>query len=127
MDLLEELVDRIYELGHKVLLGVHHAGASIPLIEEEKVRINGYVTPINKLGVMMFPTQQEAEMMIGKASSAGKLIIGIKPLAGGRIEPKEALKYVYKKVKVDSCMIGVSSVKEAEEDFQTVRSISEEY
>ena len=127
MDLLEELADRIYELGHKVLLGIHHAGASIPLIEEERVRIDGYVTPINKLGVMMFPTQQEAEAMIGKVRGAGKLIIGIKPLAGGRIEPKEALNHVYKKIRANSCMIGVSSVKEAEEDFQIARNISEGY
>jgi len=125
MDLLEELVDRIHEHRHRILLGVHHAGASIPLIEGERVRIDGYVTPINRLGVMMFPTQKEAETMIGEARRGGKLIIGIKPLAGGRIEPKEALSYVYERTEANSCMIGVSSVKEAEEDFQIARNVIE--
>lgn len=123
IDLLEELIDRIFGVVNRTLLGIHHAGASIPLIEEERIKIVGYVTPVNKLGVMMFPTQQEAETIIGKASRAGKIIIGIKPLAGGRIEPREALDYVYRKMKADSCMIGVCSVKEAEEDFQIARSL----
>ncbi|MGQ9552233.1 MAG: hypothetical protein ACUVUE_07395 [Candidatus Bathycorpusculaceae bacterium] len=125
MDLLQELVDRTREFDHKVLLGIHHAGASIPLIEKEKVKTDGYVTPINKLGAMMFPIQQDAEVVIKKTREAGKLVIGIKPLAGGRIEPKEALRYVYKRVKADSCMIGVSSAQEAEEDFRIARNISE--
>ncbi len=125
MDLLEEIVDKLRELKHKVLLGIHHAGASIPLIQEERVRIDGYVTPINKLGVMMCPTQQEAKRAIRKAKEARKLIIGIKPLAGGRIKPKTALKYVYNKTKADSCMIGVSSAQEAEKDFQTARNVLE--
>ena len=123
IDLLEELIDRIHERGNKTLLGIHHAGTSIPLIEEKRIKIEGYVTPINKLGVMMFPTQREAEIIIRKARKAGKLIIGIKPLAGGRIQPKEALNYVYRKIKSDSCMIGVCSEKEAEEDFQIARSL----
>ncbi len=125
MDLLQELVDRTRELEHKVLLGIHHAGTSIPLIEKEKAKIDGYVTPTNKLGVMMFPTQQDAEIIIEKTRETGKLIIGIKPFAGGGIEPKEALSYVYKKMKANSCMIGVSSVQEAEEDFQIARNILE--
>lgn len=127
IDLLEEIIDRSNEAGYKVLLGVHHATTSISLIEEEKVRIDGYVTPINMLGAMMFPTQQEAETVIARAKRAGKLIICIKPFAGGRIEPKEALHYVYKKIKADSCMIGVSSIKEAEEDFQIANNILKEF
>jgi hypothetical protein len=125
MDLLQELVDRTREFEHKVLLGIHHAGTSIPLIEKEKVKTDGYVTPINKLGAVMFPIQQDAEVVIEKTREAGKLVIGIKPLAGGRIEPKEALSYVYKRIKASSCMIGVSSEQEAEEDFQIARSILE--
>jgi hypothetical protein len=123
MDLLEELIDRIHERGNKTLLGIHHAGTSIPLIEEKQIKIDGYVTPINKLGVMMFPTQREAETIIEKARKARKLIIGIKPFAGGRIQPEEALNYVYKKIKVDSCMIGVCSEREAEEDLQIARNL----
>jgi len=62
MDFLEELLDRIHELGHRALLGSHHIGASAPLIREKRVkRFDGFVTPTNKLGVMMFQTRREAE------------------------------------------------------------------
>jgi hypothetical protein len=124
IDLLGELLDRIQELGFRTLLGSHHLGISAPLITEEKLkRFEGYVTPINKMGVMMFPTQKRVEETVAGIKEEGKAIVSIKPLAGGRIDPKEALTYVYKKLKADSCMIGVGSVKEAEEDFQTARNI----
>ena len=67
----------------------------------------------------MFPTQSEAENAIRRTRNRGKLIVGIKPFAGGRIKPKEALNYVYETLNADSCMMGVGSVEEAEEDFQT--------
>ena len=125
-DLLEELLDRIHELGYRSLLGSHHLGTSVELIEEKKVkRFDGYVTPVNKLGVMMFPAQRVAENSIRRARKLGRLVVAIKPFGGGRIEPKEALRYVYRELKVDSCMMGVGSVKEAKEDFRTTESILE--
>ena len=124
IDLLGELLDRIQELGFRALLGSHHFGNSAPLITKEKLRgFDGYVTPINKKGVMMFPTQKRVERTIAGIREEGKLVVAIKPLAGGRIRPREALTYVYRNIKADSCMIGVGSVEEAEEDFQTARSI----
>jgi len=124
MDLLEELTDRIHEFGYRILLGSHHLGASAPLIQEENVRrFDGYVTPINKLGHMMFPTQREVENVLRNATKGGKLIVATKPFAGGRIEPKKALNYVYKEVKADSCMMGVGSVEEAKEDFRIAKNV----
>jgi len=35
----------------------------------------------------------------------------------------EALSYVYKELKVDSCMVGVGSAEEAEKDFQVAGNI----
>ncbi|MEM1575115.1 MAG: hypothetical protein QXF09_05890 [Nitrososphaerota archaeon] len=124
IDLLEELIDRTLDIGYRVLLGSHHFGVSSSIIEEEKIRkFDGYVTPINKLGVMMFPNKKEVENNIMKIKESGKIIIAIKPFAGGRIKPKEALDYVYKKMKVSSCMIGVGSIEEAEEDFKIAKNI----
>jgi len=123
-DLLGELIDRVRDAGYRSLLGSHHLGATVPLLEENRIRrFDGYVTPINKLGIMMFPTQREAEKAAGEARSKGKLLIAIKPFAGGRIRPKEALTYVYKEMEADACMMGVASVEEAEEDFQAARQI----
>jgi len=124
IDLLGEIIDRTREAGYRCLLGSHHLGATAPLLREVKMRgFDGYVTPINKLGVMMFPTQREVEKTVEKAKSQGNLIIAIKPFAGGRINPKDALTYVFKKVKADACMMGVASTKEAEEDFEAARRI----
>jgi len=123
-DLLGELIDRTRDAGYRSLLGSHHLGATVPLLEESRIRrFDGYVTPINKLGIMMFPTQREAEKAAVEARRQGKLLIAIKPFAGGRIRPKEALRYVYKEMEADACMMGVASVKEAEEDFKAAREI----
>jgi len=123
-DLLGELIDRTRDAGYRSLLGSHHLGATVPLLEENRIRrFDGYVTPINKLGIMMFPTQREAEKAAREVRNNGKLLIAIKPFAGGRIRPKEALTYVYREMEADACMMGVASVEEAEEDFQAARQI----
>ena len=123
-DLLGELVDRTREAGYRCLLGSHHLGVTASLLEEVGIkRFDGYVTPINRLGVMMFPTMREVEKAVRELRGKGKLIIAIKPFAGGRIRPKEALAYVFRKMKVDACMMGVASIEEAKEDFEAARQI----
>jgi len=124
LDLLTELVDYLRsKYNYSVLIGVHHAGVTIPKLEKSRIKFEGYVTPINKLGVMMFPTREKA---LKAVTAAEKPIIAIKPLAGGRIKPKEALEHVYKELGIDFCMIGVGSEDEAEEDFSTALKILEE-
>ncbi len=116
LDLLSELVDWLRDsLGRPVLLGVHHAGSTIPTLERSRIRFEGYVTPVNKLGVMMFPTEEHALKAIWEAN---KPVIAIKPLAGGRIPPSEAFGYIYKEIGVKVCMIGVGSTEEVDEDFE---------
>ncbi len=123
-DLLGEIIDRTRDAGYRCLLGSHHLGATAPLLEERRMRgFDGYVTPINKLGVMMFPTRREAEKAVKEARSRGRLIVAIKPFAGGRINPKEALRYVFRRAEADACMMGVASTREAEEDFKAARQV----
>lgn len=115
LDLLLDLTNYIhneYEL--KVLAGVHHAGSTIPILEQHSMEFAGYITPINKLGIMMFPNP---ELALKAIKVCNKPIIAIKPLAGGRIPPKNAFDYVYKDVEVESCMVGVASEREVEEDL----------
>jgi len=115
IDLLTNVIDHIREkFGYCTILGVHHAGSTIPILEESKIEFGSYVTPINKLGVMMFPNMN-ATLEATKRSE--KPITAIKPLAGGRIRPGNALRYVYQELGVLFCMIGVGSESEAEEDF----------
>jgi len=121
IDLLEALTGYLRErLGRRVILGVHHAGSTIPILEESEIEFKGYVTPINRLGVMMFPTSETALEAIKRSR---RPIIAIKPLAGGRIGPKDALTYVYKELGIGFCMIGMGSEAEAEEDLSIAREI----
>lgn len=113
-DLIGELVDRIKERGFRgVALGVHNAGITIPTLDKEVKGFEGYVTPLNNLGVMMFPTKASAEMAIKKAR---KKVFAIKPMAGGRIKPEEAFVYTFG-YDIEGCMIGAASSLEVEEDF----------
>ena len=119
LDLLNGLVEWIRgTYGYEVILGTHHAGSTIPILEESEIRFHGYVTPINQLGVMMFPTQRLA---LEAVKNAKKHVIAIKPLAGGRIQPNEAFHYVYEIAGADSCMIGVGSEEELDTDLKASR------
>ncbi len=124
IDLLNELLDATRKMGHRVLLGSHHVGATHELITTRLLNgFEGFVTPINKLGAMMFPTQKQAEKAIKDAKKQGKLVVAIKPFAGGRIPPEEASSYVFKEVEADACMIGVGSEAEAMNDFQIAEEV----
>lgn len=124
MDLLEELLDVTHEQGYRALLGSHHLGATAPLLRERRVkRFDGYVTPVNKDGVMMFPSQQKVEGVLKELGDDPKVVVGSKPFAGGRLNPRDALNYVYNETRVDSCMMGVGSEEEAEEDFSVALAI----
>jgi hypothetical protein len=115
IDLLGELVDWIREeFGFNVLLASHHAGSTIPILEQSKIKFEGYVTPVNKLGVMMFP---DPKMALNEIKRSSKPVIAIKPLAGGRLSPKAAFEYVFREVKVCVCMVGVGRDNELTEDF----------
>jgi len=113
-DLLGELMDEAKSFGLRdVLFGVHHAGVTIPMLNDELNDFQGYVTPLNVLGVMMFPTKRFAERAVRNAEKA---VYAIKPLAGGRVKPKKAFAYVLD-FDVEACMLGVGSVVELREDI----------
>jgi len=120
-DLLSELTDWLQDnFNYPVLLGCHHAGMTIPILEMAGIDFAGYITPINKAGVMMFPTQ---EIALEAIRGVKKPVIAIKPLAGGRIAPEEALEWISKKAKIAACMIGVGSESEADKDLSIALEI----
>ena len=123
-DLVGEIIDRTREAGYRCLLGSHHLGATAPILQDAGIEgFDGYVTPINKMGVMMFPSREIVERIVVETRRGGKMIIATKPLAGGRIKPEEAFSYVFQSVGVDACMVGVASTKEAKEDFETAKKV----
>ena len=117
-DLLEELIDHARSRGfNQVSFGLHHAGLTIPLLDEQLQDV-GYVTPLNPLGVMMFPTKPSVEEAVRNAKGA---VVAIKPLAGGRVKPPQAFNYLVN-VPVEEFMVGVGSVSELR---QNVKAASE--
>lgn len=116
LGLLEELIGFLRDKVSKtVVLGTHHAGITIPILDEARIEFDGYLTPVNKLGVMMLPTQ---ELALRGVKATSKAIIAIKIMAGGRIPPRSAFQYVFKEVGVEACMIGVGSEEELDEDVR---------
>ncbi len=123
LDVLSDIIEWLkLNMDKPVAIGVHHAGMTIPLIEEEKIKCSAYITPINKMGALMLPNKHKALEAI---KATNKPIIAIKPLAGGRIDPVEAFKFVFKEVKCGSCMIGLASKYEAQKDIEMALQLIE--
>lgn len=115
-DLFGELIDRIREKGFSnILFGVHHAGITIPKMDTKIGGYDGYVTPLNPIGVMMFPTKVSAENAV---RGTEKPVYSIKSMAGGRVNPIDAFNYV-STFDVEGCFIGCASVSELKEDLKT--------
>ena len=113
-DELQRLVDTIRQRIGVFLLGTHYAGTIIPRVEAAGIEVDGYLTPINAAGIAMFPT---ARHVVDAIRNAGKPVIAIKPLGGGRIPPNEAFHYLFHDLKIPAVMVGVGSMAEAEETF----------
>ena len=118
-DLLQEIIDQARDyLGCPAVVGVHHAGSTIPIIEDSRVGVEGYVTPVNSLGALMLPNKEKALEAI---RSRNHPIIAIKPMAGGRVPPEKAFNFVFGDVGADACMIGVASEEELDIDVREAR------
>ncbi|MHA2371366.1 MAG: hypothetical protein ACXADX_21335 [Candidatus Hodarchaeales archaeon] len=95
IDMIGELVDLGQTYGYPVGFGVHHAALSLPTLDRIE-RIKGVLTPMNPIGMMMFPSQAEA----------------IKILAGGHHpQVKESLHFLARQG-IKRFMVGVSSSSE---------------
>ncbi|MEE8569999.1 hypothetical protein DRO66_01520 [Candidatus Bathyarchaeota archaeon] len=113
-DELQRVVKHVKERFGVFLLGTHYAGIIIPLVEEAGIDVDGYLTPINADGIHMFPTQKHA---IEAICNTGKPVIAIKPLGGGRVQPKKAFRYLFHKLNIQATMVGIGNMEEAEETF----------
>lgn len=119
LDLVGELIDIAHALGYEVAFGIHHAGLSLSKILEASVEAQTILTPINPLGVMMFPSRDSAGSLIKKTREKYR-VIGIKCIAGGRIRPNHAFKYLHEKV--DDFMVGVANISELLEAYEAAKN-----
>jgi hypothetical protein len=111
-DELQELATLIKKRFGTFLLGTHYAGIIIPMVEAAGIRLDGYSTPVNAAGILMFPTPTLA---LKALQATTKPIIAIKPLGGGRVPPNLAFPYIFHEIGVHAAMVGIGSIEEAEE------------
>jgi hypothetical protein len=111
-DELQQIADLVKNRIGNFLLGTHNAGLVIPMAEDARLRVDGYLAPVNKAGILMFPTPRLAVEAVRRAK---KPVIGIKPLGGGRVRPTEAFQYVFKEIGMPTTMVGIGNMEEAEE------------
>jgi hypothetical protein len=88
-------------------------------LEAEGIPVDAYVTPVNRPGMMMFPTPEIALDAIRQATVP---VIGIKPMAGGRYLGPQAFEYVYDEVGVAATMFGMGSVDQVRETIEAAQA-----
>jgi len=96
----------------------HNLCRMVPTIEKEKLPVNIIMAPINKIGFLMNPSQEQCLKYLKETKLK---IVAKKVLAGGRLSPDEGLKYIYNDLKLRSSMIGIGSVEEAIQTLDTVK------
>ena len=115
LDLLGQAIDMVGETGFDVVfVGSHMPGFTIPKLRDVG-SVEGYVAPVNKIGVMMLPT---VESTVKAVKECGKPVLAVKVLAGGKVGPSEAFEYAYREVGVTSCIFGALTPEEVEEDVE---------
>lgn len=117
-DELQELATLIKKRFGTFLLGTHYAGIIIPMVEAAGIMVDGYSTPVNAAGILMFPTPTLA---LNALQATTKPIIAIKPLGGGRVPPNRAFPYIFHEIDVHAAMVGIGSIEEAEETLNAAK------
>jgi hypothetical protein len=111
-DLIREYLAFLRARFDTVVTSVHHAGVTIPLLEQAGIAVDGYITPVNQLGAAMYPTR---DIALDALHQATKPIIAIKPMAGGRMLGQAAFDYVLNEVGVAATMFGLGTLAQVRE------------
>lgn len=119
-DTLNESVIKYLLIKIKILfplvgIATHSPGRTLPWFLKKKFEFDLILAPLNKMGVFMDITPEEA---VNLYKNIGKPVIGKKILAGGRLSPGEALSFASQCKCLDGVALGVASLKEAEETFK---------
>ncbi|MBT3346227.1 MAG: hypothetical protein HN712_27430 [Gemmatimonadetes bacterium] len=111
-DLIREYIAFLRGRYDTVITSIHHAGITIPLLEQEGIDVDAYLTPVNRLGHYMFPTR---ELALDAIRNSRKPIIAIKPMAGGRDLGARPFDHVFNEVGVASTLYGMGTIEQVRE------------
>lgn len=118
-DKLELWFGKIRDLGFIPGVATHNPDSTLPEILGSKLDFSVVLLPFNAAGFLMGNKERVMEMVRG----SDKSFIAMKPLAAGRLEPKEALEYVFSCESIDSAAVGVATKEEVREVFSIAKSI----
>ena len=119
-DLIREYIALLRKRYGTVITSVHQAGVTIPLLEAEGIPIDGYLTPVNRPGALMFPTRDIAVDAIRQAT---KPVIAIKPMAGGRYLGHKAFEYVFDEIQVAATMFGMGTIPQVRDTARAAKEV----
>lgn len=97
-------------------IATHTPGRTIPWFMEKDFEFDLILAPLNMAGTFMDISPKEA---VNLYKSTGKPVIGKKLLAGGRLNPREALSFASQCECLEGVALGVASLEEAKETFTT--------
>ena len=113
-----DMLKRIRAAGFAPAMSTHNGGETIPAAESsEAAAIN---TPINKITWRMCPCEA---MVLSAIRQTNKKVIAMKPLAMGRLAPREGMDYVCRLAHVDGIVVGIGHEYEVEETFGIAHEI----
>lgn len=119
-DLIQDYMQFLRARFGTVITSVHHAGVTIPLLEENAIPVDGYLTTVNRPGTFMFPTP---DLAIEAIRSVQKPVLAIKPMAGGRCLGHQAFEYVFDEVGVAAAMFGMGTLEQVRETTTAAREV----
>jgi hypothetical protein len=102
-------------------LATHNFGVTYEKLKAMGVQVPLLMVPVNANGFMMRPSKEKCEAIIRDIN--GTVLIGKKILAGGCIQPKDAIEYVINDLQIPSIAIGIASVSECQQSFSAAQDV----
>jgi len=93
---------------------------TLPLLEEQNIPVDGYLTTINQPGTFMFPTREHA---LDAIANVRKPVIAIKPMAGGRYLGEKAFDFVFNEIGADAAMFGMGTMNQVRQTTAAARQV----
>ncbi|MGC8961396.1 MAG: hypothetical protein ACP5K1_02990 [Candidatus Bathyarchaeia archaeon] len=92
-------------------IATHLPGKTLPEILNLNIgEVEIIMAPINARGEFMEPDTESTLKAISESRRRGRKVIAMKSLAAGKLEPREALKFISDKV--DGVAVGITSLEE---------------
>ncbi len=127
---VEELLEclrAIRKLGAFPGIATHNAHQSLKILHSGDHPLSqesfGLLLPINHLGWAIGGPLKEVLDLLGKTDSGRYPVAGMKVLAAGRLQPDEALRFVFQVAKVQVAAVGVVAKEQADQLASICRAL----